>query len=88
MKKAHDHAMAGRPYALLLADMLASLGGIDMGSINLPMFQKREVKNRGILVVGADKGLCGALNSNLFRFITKLEGDQIWHWAKGSLRSS
>ena len=75
MKKAQDHAVAGRPYALLLADILASLGGMDLTSSNLPLFQKREVKNRGILVVSADKGLCGALNSNLFRFLTKLEGD-------------
>jgi F-type H+-transporting ATPase subunit gamma len=75
MKKAQDQAVSGRPYALLLADMLASFGGMNLSSIDLPLFQQREVKNRGILVVGAEKGLCGALNSNLFRFIGKLEGD-------------
>ena len=75
MKKAQDHAMAGRPYAVLLADMLASLGGMDLSSIDIPIFQKREVKKRGILVISSDKGLCGALNSNLCRHITKLEGE-------------
>ena len=75
MKKAQDHAMAGRPYAILLADMLASLGGMDLTSMDLPLFQKRDVENRGILVISADKGLCGALNSNLFRHITKLSGN-------------
>lgn len=75
MKKAQDHAMAGRPYAILLADILASLGGMDLTSMDLPLFQKRDINKRGILVISADKGLCGALNSNLFRHITKLEGD-------------
>ena len=75
MKKAQDHAMAGRPYAILLADILASLGGMDLSSMDLPLFKKRDVQKRGILVISADKGLCGALNSNLFRHITKLEGE-------------
>jgi F-type H+-transporting ATPase subunit gamma len=75
MKKAQDHAMAGRPYAILLADILASLGGMDLTSMDLPLFKKRDVQKRGILVISADKGLCGALNSNLFRHITKLEGE-------------
>lgn len=75
MKKAQDFALSGRPYALLLADILGSLGGMDLSSADLPFFQRREVKNRGILVVSSDKGLCGALNSNLFRHLAKLEGD-------------
>ena len=75
MKKAQDFALSGRPYALLLADILGSLGGMDLTNADLPFFQRREVKNRGILVISSDKGLCGALNSNLFRHLTKLEGD-------------
>ena len=75
MKKAQDFALSGRPYALLLADILGSLGGMDLSSADLPFFQRRKVKNRGILVVSSDKGLCGALNSNLFRHLSKLEGD-------------
>ncbi len=75
MRKAQDFAISGRPYALLLADILGSLGGMDLSSADLPFFQRREVKKRGVLVVGTDKGLCGALNSNLFRHLTQLEGD-------------
>ncbi|MBT7852348.1 MAG: ATP synthase F1 subunit gamma [Opitutae bacterium] len=75
MKKAQDIALSGRPYALLLADILGSLGGMDLSSSELPFFQRRDVKNRGILVVSSDKGLCGALNANLFRHLTKQEGN-------------
>lgn len=75
MKKAQDIALCGRPYALLLADMLGTLGGMDLSAADLPFFHHHEVKHRGILVVSSDKGLCGALNSNLFRHLAKLEGD-------------
>ena len=33
--------------------------------------QERPVKTRGIVVIATDKGLCGGLNSNLFRFLNK-----------------
>jgi F-type H+-transporting ATPase subunit gamma len=75
MKKAQDVALSGRPYALLLADFLGSLGGMDLSTCELPFFQRRDIKHRGILVVSSDKGLCGALNANLFRHLTKQEGD-------------
>ncbi|CAA6676416.1 MULTISPECIES: ATP synthase F1 subunit gamma [unclassified Lentimonas] len=74
MKRAQDAAIAGRPYALLLADLLDTVGeklNLTGVTISHPFFEKREVKTRGILVLSTDKGLCGALNSNLFRKITE-----------------
>ena len=32
-----------------------------------PLLEAREVRKRAVLLVGTDRGLCGALNSNLFR---------------------
>ena len=32
-----------------------------------PLLAVREVRRRAVILVGSDKGLCGALNSNLFR---------------------
>lgn len=79
MKRAQDAAVAGRPYALLLADLLDTVGEkLELGgtSIPHPFFEKREVKTRGILVLSTDKGLCGPLNSNLFRKIAdEVKGD-------------
>lgn len=68
MKKAQQAAMAGRPYAQLMADMLAALAGRVDESLH-PFLVKREVKTRGILVISTDKGLCGPLNANLFKLI-------------------
>ena len=74
MKRAQDAAVAGRPYALLLADLLDTVGeklDLSGATISHPFFEKREVKSRGILILSTDKGLCGALNTNLFRKITE-----------------
>ncbi|WP_269524102.1 ATP synthase F1 subunit gamma [Coraliomargarita parva] len=70
MKRAQDAAVAGRPYALLLADLLDTVGEkleLSGAALNHPFFEKREVKTRGILILSTDKGLCGPLNTNLFR---------------------
>ena len=66
MKKAQESAKAGRPYALLLADVIVSIAD-EFEEVTQSYFAQRPVKHRGILVIGTDKGLCGALNSNLFR---------------------
>ncbi len=72
MKRAQDAAVAGRPYALLLAELLDTVGEkleLSGASIAHPFFEKREVKTRGLIVLSTDKGLCGPLNTNLFRAI-------------------
>jgi len=57
-----------RPYRRKFEEVINNiLGG---GSINIqriPFLQKREVKKIGIILITADKGLCGAFNSNLIR---------------------
>ena len=79
MKRAQDAAVAGRPYALLLADLLDTVGeklDLSGATISHPFFEKREVKTRGILILSTDKGLCGPLNTNLFRKIAdEVKGD-------------
>ena len=72
MKRAQDAAVAGRTYALLLADLLDTVSeklNLADTKIEHPFFEKRTVKTRGILVMSTDKGLCGPLNTNLFRKI-------------------
>jgi F-type H+-transporting ATPase subunit gamma len=71
MKRAQQVALAGLPYANLLADMLAALSHkIDESSH--PFLVQREVRTRGILLVTTDKGLCGPLNANLFKLVTEV----------------
>jgi F-type H+-transporting ATPase subunit gamma len=72
MKKAQALALAGRPYAQLMASMLAALAGRVDESLH-PFLVKREVKTRGILLLTTDKGLCGPLNANLFKLVLDIK---------------
>ena len=72
MKKAQDAAKSGRPYAMLLADVIVSVAD-EFEEITHKYFDERPVRHRGILVIGTDKGLCGALNSNLFRMLSDVD---------------
>jgi F-type H+-transporting ATPase subunit gamma len=74
MRKAQQRAVHGRPYAEELAKMLAALAHAG-GSAELhPLLQERkEVKRELVLVIATDKGLCGALNTNLFRELSKFD---------------
>ncbi len=72
MKKAQQAALAGRPYAELMARMLAALAD-RVEESHHPFLTRREVKTRGILLVTSDKGLAGPLNANLFKLVTDIK---------------
>jgi F-type H+-transporting ATPase subunit gamma len=71
MKKAQQAALAGRPYAQLLGDMLAAIAH-RIDEAQHPFLVERPVRTRGILLVTTDKGLCGPLNSNLLRMVSDI----------------
>jgi F-type H+-transporting ATPase subunit gamma len=72
MRKAQLAALAGRPYAELMNKVLAHVSG-NAGDFAHPLMEKREVKKRAVLLISTDKGLCGALNSNLTREAAKFD---------------
>jgi F-type H+-transporting ATPase subunit gamma len=72
MKKAQQAALAGRPYAELMARMLAALAD-RVEEAQHPFLVTREVKTRGIILVTSDKGLAGPLNANLFKLVTEIK---------------
>ncbi len=72
MRKAQQAALSGRPYAMLMNDVLAEVT-YHAGDFTHPLMEKREGKKRAIVLVSTDKGLCGALNSNLMREAAKFD---------------
>ncbi len=72
MKKAQQAALAGRPYAELMAKMLAAIADRVEESQH-PLLTKREVRTRGIILITSDKGLCGPLNSNLLKVVSDIK---------------
>src|SRR5579859_896883 len=72
MRKAQQAALAGRPYAALMNEVLGEVAGSET-DFQDPLMEKREVKKRAVILVSTDKGLCGGLNSNLMREAAKLD---------------
>jgi len=72
MKKAQQAALSGRPYAQLLARMLARLAP-RLAEVQHPFLAQREIKTRGILLLTTDNGLCGPLNANLFKLVIEVK---------------
>jgi F-type H+-transporting ATPase subunit gamma len=66
MRKAQQHALAGRPYSALLNKVLVSLRSRTDPLLH-PLLQVRPVQKELVLVISTDKGLAGALNTNLMR---------------------
>lgn len=73
MRRAQQAAMSGRPYSELLNRVLVSLRDrVDKDAH--PLLAVREVKKSLVILVTSDKGLCGALNTNVLRDASLLDG--------------
>ena len=74
MRKAQSAAVIGRPYAQLLNEIMAEAATRTVG-FDHPLMQSRPVAKRAVILVSTDRGLCGGLNSNIFREALKLDKD-------------
>jgi F-type H+-transporting ATPase subunit gamma len=72
MRRAQNRVLAARPYSEHIQAMIADLAarpGPDVAAH--PLLQQRPTRNRiGLVIMTGDRGLCGALNSNVIRRAT------------------
>jgi len=73
MRKAQEAALTTRPFAQLLYRIQRHATTHAPDDFTHPLMQVREVRKRAVILVGTDKGLCGALNSNLFRRVAQFD---------------
>lgn len=66
MRKAQQATLMTRPFAQLLY-RIQRRAATTVRDYAHPLLEVREVRKRAVILVGTDKGLCGALNTNLFR---------------------
>ena len=66
LRRAQDRMLAARPYAGAMHQMLRSVAS-RVDAKTHPLLQRREEKNVLIVVVTADKGLCGGFNMNAIK---------------------
>ena len=71
LRRAQDRALAARPYAQMLTNVLKSLVGRaeiydpETGEPKHPLLAQREEKNILLIIVTGDKGLAGAFSANI-----------------------
>ncbi|MDD1605116.1 MAG: F0F1 ATP synthase subunit gamma [Methylococcaceae bacterium] len=66
MRKTKDRMQATRPYSKKIARIIKHLAHANP-EYKHSFLIKRDVKRVGVIVISSDRGLCGGLNSNLFR---------------------
>ncbi len=66
MRKAQDRMFKSRPYANRIRQVISHIAN-SHPEYNHPFLKEREIKRVGYIIVSSDRGLCGGLNTNLFK---------------------
>ncbi len=74
MKRAQQAALLGIPYADMLNEILTQASQ-HVGAYQHGLMENRNGTRKLIILVGTDRGLCGSLNSNIFREVAKYDRD-------------
>jgi F-type H+-transporting ATPase subunit gamma len=77
MRRAQERMRASRPYAEKMRDVLSHLAQAHCEYKHPYLKEREEVKRVGYIVVTTDRGLCGGLNTNLFKAAVNEMSD--WH---------
>jgi len=76
MRKAQEAALGSRSYSHMARELLTRLAQLAEVT-DQPLFKKRAVKARLLVVITSDRGLAGAYNSNALRkYVTELKADK------------
>ena len=76
LRRAQESMFAARPYARTMAQVVKDVASRTEGEENHPLFRPSTQKGKALLiVVTADKGLCGAFNSALLRVAQRYLAD-------------
>lgn len=76
MRKAQERMRAARPYAEKIRNVIVHLGAANPEYRHPYLSRRDAVRRVGLIIIATDRGLCGGLNSNLFR--TVLERMKQW----------
>ena len=77
IRKAQERMKASRPYARLIKQMIGHIAKANSEYTHPFMVDRSDIKRVGYIVVSTDRGLCGGLNSQMFRrILTDMRGWQ------------
>ena len=80
MRKTKDRMLASRPYSDKIGKIIKHLAHANPEYKHV-FLMERQVKRVGVIIVSSDRGLCGGLNSNLFRKLLS----QLNQWDKSDI---
>ena len=67
LRRAQDRAIAARPYAKQITEVLKSLVGRVPADAHPLLMHSENVENIELVVITSDRGMCGAYNTNIIR---------------------
>jgi len=80
LKRAEDRLRSARPYAQKIQEFMETLAP-SLSTIRHPLLVKREVNKIGLVLITADKGLCGGYNANVLnhaqKFLDRFSGKEL-----------
>lgn len=77
LRRAQDAIVNARPYAKRISEMVSNLVTDEDIVTNLLIVPRETVKNVAIVVVTADRGLCGAFNTNIIREANRYINEEV-----------
>jgi F-type H+-transporting ATPase subunit gamma len=69
IRKAQDRMKQSRPYARLMRQVIGHIAKANTEYVHPFMVERQDIKRVGYIIVSTDRGLCGGLNSQMFRRI-------------------
>ncbi|WP_395089221.1 ATP synthase F1 subunit gamma [Armatimonas sp.] len=72
LKRAQDRVVSARPYANKMKEVMGSLSKAGAGNITHPLLEVREPSKVGIVIISADRGLCGSYSTNLLKKVQEV----------------
>ena len=75
MRRSQEATKASAPYTFAARDLLTAISRHTTVE-NHPLYRRRDIKTRLLIVIASDKGLAGAYNSNIIKlFLNELQKD-------------
>jgi F-type H+-transporting ATPase subunit gamma len=79
MRRAQERVTSGRPYSERLREVLGDLAALQLDADQLqefPLLAQREINRTAVILITPDRGLSGALNTNILRRVTRYIRDE------------
>jgi F-type H+-transporting ATPase subunit gamma len=69
IRKAQERMKASRPYARMMRQIVGHIAKANTDYVHPFMVERKDIKRVGYVIISTDRGLCGGLNSQMFRRI-------------------